>query len=178
MLAYATRHGEPEIPTDSSDDEWRSIGPHLPGPTGWRRPRLHGLRAILVAVFYILKSGCPWRLLTRGDFPPRKTVYDWFRRWCIAWAWERLNTQLRERLQARLGRNLGTRNLAPGSWAPSERRRPASAGSKGATRGGQEGKWPQEAHALVDDTEGLCSPASNVARGRHHLRSRWVDQQS
>ena len=178
MLAYATRHGEPEIPTDSSDDEWRCIGPHLPGPTGWRRPRLHGLRAILVAVFYILKSGCPWRLLTRGDFPPRKTVYDWFRRWCIGWAWERLNTQLRERLQARLGRDLGTRTLAPGSWAPSERRRPASAGSKGATRGGQEGKWPQEAHALVDDTEGLCSPASNVARERHHLRSRWVDQQS
>jgi hypothetical protein len=30
------------------------------------------------------------------------------------------------------------------------------------------------------DTEGLCSPASNVARERerHHLRSRWVDQQS
>src|SRR5215207_9731840 len=92
MLAYATCHGEPEIPTDSSDDEWRCIGPHLPGPTGWRRPRLHGLWAILVAVFYILKSGCPWRLLTRGDFPPRKTVYDWFRRLCIGWAWERPNT--------------------------------------------------------------------------------------
>ena len=30
----------------------------------------------------------------------------------------------------------------------------------------------------MDDTEGLCSPASNVARERHHLRSRWVDQQS
>jgi putative transposase len=132
MLAYATRYGEPEIPTDSSDDEWCCIG-----PTGWRRPRLHDLRAILVAVFYILKSGCPWRLLTRGDFPPRKTVYDWFRRWCVGWAWERLNTQLRERLQARLGRDLGTRTLAPGSWAPSERRRPASAGSKGATRGGK-----------------------------------------
>ena len=107
-----------------------------------------------------------------------QSIYDWFRRWCIGWAWERLNTQLRERLQARFGWDLGTRTLAPGSWAPSERRRPASAGSKGATRGGQEGKWPQEAHALVDDTEGLCSPASNVARERHHLRSRWVDQQS
>ena len=30
----------------------------------------------------------------------------------------------------------------------------------------------------MDDTEGLCSPASNVARERHHLPSRWVDQQS
>src|SRR5829696_3999072 len=37
-------------------------GPHLPGPTGRGRPRLHGLRAILDAVFYVLKSGCPWRM--------------------------------------------------------------------------------------------------------------------
>ncbi len=62
-------------PTDLSDDEWRCIGPHLPEHTGQGRPRLHGLRAILDAVFYVLKSGCPWRLLPR-DFPPWKTVYD------------------------------------------------------------------------------------------------------
>src|SRR5687768_15352121 len=64
-------------PTDLSDDEWRCIGAHLPEPTGQGRPRLHGLRAILDAVFYVLKSGCPWRLLPR-EFPPWKTVYDWF----------------------------------------------------------------------------------------------------
>jgi putative transposase len=65
-------------PTDLSNDEWRCISPHLPEPAGLGRPRLHGLRAILDAVFYVLKSGCPWRLLPR-DFPPWKTVYDWFR---------------------------------------------------------------------------------------------------
>ena len=91
-------------PTDLSDDEWRCIGPHLPEPTGQGRPRLHGLRAILDAVFYVLKSGCPWRLLPK-DFPPWKTVYDWFRRWRIDGTWERLNTELRERLRVRLGRN-------------------------------------------------------------------------
>src|SRR5215208_6122963 len=42
-------------PTDLSDDEWRFIGPHLPQPTGEGRPRLHGLRAILDAVFYVLR---------------------------------------------------------------------------------------------------------------------------
>ena len=62
------------------------------------------MRAILDAVFYVLKSGCPWRLLPK-DFPPWKTVYDWFRRWRIDGTWERLNTELRERLRARLGRN-------------------------------------------------------------------------
>jgi putative transposase len=62
------------------------------------------LRAILDAVFYVLKSGCPWRLLPK-DFPPWKTVYDWFRRWRIDGTWERLNTELRERLRCRLGRD-------------------------------------------------------------------------
>ena len=39
------------------------------------------------------------------DFPPWKTVYDWFRRWRIDGTWERLNAELRERLRSRLGRN-------------------------------------------------------------------------
>src|SRR5918994_2097665 len=90
-------------PTDLSDDEWRCIGPHLPGPTGLGRPRLHSLRAILDAVFYLLKGGCPWRLLPR-DFPPWKSVYHWFRKWRIDGTFEQLNLALRERLRARLGR--------------------------------------------------------------------------
>src|ERR687898_2217353 len=92
-------------PTDLSDDEWHCISPHLwPEHACRGRPRLHGLRPILDAVFYVLKSGCPWRLLPR-DFPPWKTVYDWFRRWRIDGTWERLNAELRERLRCRLGRN-------------------------------------------------------------------------
>jgi putative transposase len=90
--------------TDLSDVEWSYIGPHLPGPTGRGRPKIHGPRAILDAVFYVLKSGCPWRLLPK-DFPPWKSVYDWFRKWRIDGTWERLNTALREVLRARSGRN-------------------------------------------------------------------------
>jgi putative transposase len=91
-------------PTDLSDDEWLCISPHLPEHACRGRPRLHGLRVILDAVFYVLKSGCPWRLLPR-DFPPWKTVYDWFRRWRIDGTWERLNAALRARLRTRSGRN-------------------------------------------------------------------------
>jgi len=64
--------------TDLSDDEWDYIEPYLPAPTGRGRPKIHGSRAILNAIFYVLKSGCPWRLLPK-DFPPWKSVYDWFR---------------------------------------------------------------------------------------------------
>ena len=94
-----------KYPTDLSDDQWRCIRAHLPEPTGQGRPRLHGLRAILDAVFYVLKSGCPWRLLPR-EFPPWKTVYDWFRRrWRIDGTWERLNAELRKLLRMRFGRD-------------------------------------------------------------------------
>jgi putative transposase len=40
------------------------------------------------------------------EFPPWKTVYDWFRRWRIDGTWERLNATLRDRVRARSGRNL------------------------------------------------------------------------
>src|SRR5829696_8117392 len=90
--------------TDLSDDEWDYIEPYLPAPTGRGRPKIHGSRAILNAIFYVLRSGCPWRLLPR-DFPPWKPVYDWFRKWRIDGTFERLNAALRERLRTRSGRN-------------------------------------------------------------------------
>ena len=93
-----------KYPTDLSDDEWRCIRPHLPKHKGRGRPRLHGLRTILDAVFYVLKSGCPWRWLPR-DFPPWMTVCDWFRRWRIDGTWKRLNAELRELLRVQLGRD-------------------------------------------------------------------------
>src|SRR5215211_5948808 len=39
-------------------------------------------REILDAVFYVLKSGCQWRLLPH-DFPRWPTVYHYFRKWRI-----------------------------------------------------------------------------------------------
>ena len=90
-VAYAVRHGEQEIPYRSVRG---GMALHLPASSGTRRgqgrPRIHGLRAILDALFYVLKSGCPWRLLAR-EFPPWKTVYEWFSRWRIDGTWERLN---------------------------------------------------------------------------------------
>jgi transposase len=91
-------------PTDLSDAEFRHIEPHLPVDSQRGRARIHGLRDGLNGVFYVLKSGCPWRLLPR-DFPPWKTVYHWFRAWRIDGTWERLNAVLRQVLRARLGRN-------------------------------------------------------------------------
>src|SRR5215211_1535981 len=95
-----------KYPTDLSDAEWACLKPHLPAPKkpGRGRPNVHSPRKILNAVFYVLKSGCPWRLLPR-DFPLWKSVYHWFRKWRIDGTFEQLNTALGEALRTRLGRN-------------------------------------------------------------------------
>jgi len=89
--------------TDLSDAEWEYIEPHLPAPKGYGRPRTHDLREILNAIFYLLKSGCQWRLLPH-DFPRWPTVYWYFRKWRIDGTWEHINRAIRERLRVRLKR--------------------------------------------------------------------------
>ena len=90
--------------SDLSDEEWEVIEPHLPHPRAPGRPRLHPLREILDAVFYVVRGGCAWRLLPH-DFPPWKTVYHYFRFWRLDGTWERLHAGLRERVRVRLNRN-------------------------------------------------------------------------
>jgi putative transposase len=90
--------------TDLSDAEWSCLEAHLPTPEVTGRPRLHAPREILDAVFYIVRSGCAWRLLPH-DFPPWKTVYHYFRAWRIDGSWERMHDALRERVRVRLGRD-------------------------------------------------------------------------
>src|SRR5215212_7154310 len=92
-------------PTDLSDVEWRCLEDHLPASHNNGRPRLHhSPREILNAVFYLLKSGCAWRLLPH-EFPPWKTVYHYFRLWRLDGTWERMHAALRQQVRVRLKRN-------------------------------------------------------------------------
>lgn len=44
------------------------------------------LRAVLTAIFYLLRTGCQWRLLPR-EFPVWGTVYHYFRTWQNTGIW-------------------------------------------------------------------------------------------
>jgi putative transposase len=91
--------------TDLSDEEWEVLEPHLPVPQAPGRPRVHPLREILDAVFYVVRGGCAWRLLPHDFFPPWRTVYHYFRTWRIDGTWERLHEALRRRARVRFGRD-------------------------------------------------------------------------
>ena len=66
--------------TDLTDAEFALIEPRLPPPCRLGRRRTTDLRAVLEAIFYLLRTGCQWRLLPKC-FPPRSTVFGYFRRW-------------------------------------------------------------------------------------------------
>jgi len=92
-------------PSDLSDAEWQKVEPHLPkrkSPRG--RKKLHPRREIVNAIFYVLRSGCAWRMMPH-DLPPWKTVYDYFRLWRQDGMWERVNDALRIELRVASGRD-------------------------------------------------------------------------
>ena len=136
--------------TDLSDAEWECLETHVAAPNKHGRSRIHGSRIILNAIFYVLKSGCPWRLLPY-DFPPWETVYWWFRRWRIDGTWERLNTALRERLRRQLRRNP---QPSAGVVDSQSAKTTGVGGEARGFDGRQEGARHSKRHLLVD-TEGL-----------------------
>lgn len=66
---------------DLSEAEWRIIEPLLPGADGSRmgRPRLDD-RRVLNAIFFVLRTGTPWRDLPEC-YGPHTTACNRFNRW-------------------------------------------------------------------------------------------------
>src|SRR5205823_3099786 len=72
---------------DLTDFEWRVIEPLLPNkPRGV--PRVDD-RRLLNGIFWVLRSGAPWRDLPER-YGPRTTCYNRFVRWRKAGVWDRL----------------------------------------------------------------------------------------
>ena len=72
---------------DLTDFEWSVIEPLL--PMDRRGPKPKNNRQILNGMFFILRSGCPWRDLPER-YGPYTTVYNRFNRWRKAGIWDKL----------------------------------------------------------------------------------------
>jgi len=89
--------------SDLSDEEWQVLEPLLPAPAKTGRQRGWPLREIVNAIFYVLRSGCPWRMVPE-HFPPHQTTYRWFTRFRDDGVWESLNHHLVMRDRERASR--------------------------------------------------------------------------
>ena len=94
----------PGFPSDLTDAEWDRLGPLIPDARPGGRPRKTDMRSAMNAIFYLLRTGCPWRYLPRDGFPPRSTVYNIFRKFQREGVWEAIWAELHVALRERLGR--------------------------------------------------------------------------
>lgn len=97
------QEGATEYPTSLTDEQWELIRHELPKPARLGRRRSVCRRQVLNAVFYVLRTGCAWRMLPH-DFPCWKTVYGLFLEWRNSGVWQRIHDRLRTRVRRQAGK--------------------------------------------------------------------------
>jgi putative transposase len=94
---------EKRYPSDLTLREWATIQPLFPRAKRRGRPSKHSKKGIVNGILYVVRTGCQWYALP-NDYPPYKTVYDWFAKWTRSGLWGRLLKRLNERVRVRAGR--------------------------------------------------------------------------
>ena len=74
---------------DISDEVWALIAPHLPGQPGQWGGVAEDNRKFINAVFWILRTGAPWRDLP-SSYGNWNSVAKRFRRWAKEGVWEKV----------------------------------------------------------------------------------------
>ncbi|QQR53351.1 transposase [bacterium] len=92
-----------KYPSDVSDSEWEVIEHHFDSGNYGNRKK-YSKRELVNAVFYIIKTGCQWRMLPK-DFPPYSTVHSFYRRCRLKGIWERIMNELVKACRMKTGRN-------------------------------------------------------------------------
>jgi transposase len=90
-------------PSDVSDEEWALVAPYLTLLREDAGQREHALREVFNGLRYVVRSGCPWRLMPH-DLPPWFAVYQQAQRWLSAGCFEQLAEDLRAVLRLAAGR--------------------------------------------------------------------------
>jgi len=77
-------------PSDLTDAQWARIAPLIPPAKSGGRPRSVNMREILNAIWYVVRSGCAWRMIPHA-------LRD-------AGVWKRIHDALRAQLRRACGR--------------------------------------------------------------------------
>jgi transposase len=93
-------------PSTVTDEVWAVLEPLLPvhDPHRGGRPRLYDNRLIIDTIFYVLRSGCQWRMVPH-DLAPWSAAYRWYRQWTADDTWDAVHDRLREQVRISAGRD-------------------------------------------------------------------------
>src|SRR5262252_6194650 len=91
-------------PSDLTDAAWARIAALVPEPHPLFEDIKYERRAIVNAIRYKLRTGCPWRMLPR-DLPPWESVAQYFYRWQRRGIWSQIHDTLRRQVRVSAGRD-------------------------------------------------------------------------
>src|SRR5215472_15427178 len=131
-------------PSDLTDSQWAVLEPWLPPPRPGGRPRKTNVREVVNALLYLSREGCSWRALPH-DFPPWKTVYNYFQDWARDGTWDRLVNVLRWGVRQKAGRDPDPRVACIDSQSV----KTAQGGAEVGTDGGKKVRG-RKRHVVVD----------------------------
>jgi len=95
---YKTRGAKTNYPSDVSDEEWAFCAPYLTLMKEDAPQRGYTMRGMFNAVRYMVRAGCPWRMIP-SDLPPWQAVHQQGRRWIKAGCFEAMAHDLRKLLR-------------------------------------------------------------------------------
>lgn len=95
---HKTRGTKTSYASDVSDEEWEFCAPYLCLMREDAPQRDYSPRGLFNAVRYMVRAGCPWRMIP-NDLPPWSTVHQQAQRWIKAGCFEALAHDLRKLLR-------------------------------------------------------------------------------
>jgi len=94
---------EANYPTDLTDEQWGAMSSLIPPAKPGGRPRSVDMRQVLNGLFYLARTGCAWRMLPK-EYPPKDTVYYYFKTFRQDGTWERIHDVIRRRVRVKHGK--------------------------------------------------------------------------
>jgi putative transposase len=139
-------------PSDLTDAEWEILEPLIPAVDADAPNVQHTRREIVNGILYVLRSGCPWRLLPH-DLPAWGTVYDYFRTWKNEGIWDKVMQALRKQARQKEGRD------EEPSAAVIDSQSIKTSAVRNTEKGFDQGKkiWGRKRHLLVDTQGNLLA---------------------
>ena len=96
----------PCYPSDLSEAAWAVLEPLMPvrDQAKGGAPRKYGDRLVLNGIFFVLRSGCQWRMIPR-DLLPWDAAYRWYAAWRADGTWDLIHDALRAQVRVADGRD-------------------------------------------------------------------------